>query len=229
MRKAVVPALLMFFFAGQAADLRAADEKGPFGMDQVAAPETSPTWQEWKKIIAAADVEIQKLEKCRAEKNCNVAEDKYSAIVKEARPKEPYPKVEFVQERVNHEIQYVPDQAQWGKADRWSLPVDGEGKGSLNTGVGDCEDYVLAKYLVLLDALYPYKSMRILLVHDNFVHQDHAVLAVNHDQKWLILDNRWDRLYEDKHLKQFKPLMSVDAEGVHYLSKMFRIADSYDP
>ena len=229
MRKAVVSALLVVFLACPAADLRAADDKGPFGMDEVPAPESSPTWQEWKKIIAAADVEIQKLEKCRAEKNCNVAEEKYSALVKEARPKEPYPKVEFVQERINHEIQYVSDYTQWGKADRWSLPVDSEGKGSLNTGVGDCEDYVLAKYLVLLDALYPYKSMRILLVHDNFVHQDHAVLAVNNDQKWLILDNRWDRLYEDKHLKQFKPLMAVDAEGVHYLSKMFRIADSYDP
>jgi hypothetical protein len=121
----------------------------------------------------------------------------------------------------------VPDQVQWGKADRWSLPVDGESKGSLNTGVGDCEDFVLAKYLVLLDALYPFKSMRILLVHDNFVHQDHAVLAVNNDEKWLILDNRWDRLYEDKHLKQFKPLMAIDAEGVHYLSKMFRIAGAF--
>jgi len=229
MRKAVVSALLLFAVACPAADLHAADQKGPFGMDQVASPETSATWQEWKKIIAAADVEIQKLEKCRAEKNCNVAEEKYSAIVKEARPKEPYPKVEFVQARINHEIQYVSDYTQWGKADRWSLPVDGEGKGSLNTGIGDCEDFVLAKYLVLLDALYPYKSMRILLVHDNFVHQDHAVLAVKSDEKWLVLDNRWDRLYEDKHLKQFKPLMSVDAEGVHYLSKMFRIADSYDP
>ena len=229
MRKAVVSALLMFAFACPASDLGAADVKGPFGMDQTAAPESSSTWQEWKKIIAAADVEIQKLEKCRAEKNCNVAENKYSLIVKEARPKEPYPKVEFVQERINHEIHYVSDQVQWGKADRWSLPIDGEGKGSLNTGVGDCEDFVLAKYLVLLDALYPYKSMRILLVHDNFVRQDHAVLAVNNDEKWLILDNRWDRLYEDKHLKQFKPLISIDAEGVHYLSRMFRIADSYDP
>lgn len=228
MRKAV-SALLLFFLACPAIDSGAAEVKGPFGMDMTAAPESSSTWQQWKKIIAAADVEIQKLEKCRAEKNCNLAEEKYSAIVKEAKPKEPYPKVEFVQERVNHEIHYVPDQVQWGQADHWSLPVDDEGKGSLNTGVGDCEDFVLAKYMVLLDALYPYKGMRILLVHDNFVHQDHAVLAVSNEQKWLILDNRWDRLYEDKYLKHFKPLMAVDAEGVHYLSKMFRIADSYDP
>ena len=102
MRKAVVSALLLFAFACPAADLRAADVKEPFGMDMTAAPETSMTWQEWKKIIAAADIEIQKLEKCRAEKNCNVAEEKYSVIVNEARPKEPYPKVEFVQVRINH-------------------------------------------------------------------------------------------------------------------------------
>ena len=130
MRKAVVSALLLFAFACPAADLRAADVKEPFGMDMTAAPETSMTWQEWKKIIAAADIEIQKLEKCRAEKNCNVAEEKYSVIVNEARPKEPYPKVEFVQVRINHEIQYVSDYTQWGKPDRWSLPVDGDGKGS---------------------------------------------------------------------------------------------------
>jgi predicted transglutaminase-like cysteine proteinase len=228
MRKAV-SALVLFLLACPATDSCAADVKEPFGMDMTAAPESSSTWQQWKKIIEAADIEIQKLEKCRAEKNCNLAEEKYSTIVKEARPKEPYPKVEFVQERINHEIHYVPDRVQWGQADRWSLPIDDEGKGSLNTGVGDCEDFVLAKYLVLLDALYSHKNMRILLVHDNFVHQDHAVLAVNSDQKWLILDNRWDRLYEDKHLKQFKPLMAIDAEGVHYLSKMFRIADTYDP
>jgi len=228
MRKAV-SALVLFFLACPATDSGAADVKEPFGMDMAAAPESSSTWQQWKKILAAADVEIQKLEKCRAEKNCNVAEEKYSAIVKEAKPKEPYPKVEFVQERINHEIHYVSDPVQWGQPDRWSLPVDDEDKGSLNTGVGDCEDFVLAKYMVLLDALYPYKGMRIVLVRDYFVRQDHAVLAVNYDQKWLILDNRWDRLYEDKHLKQFKPLMAIDAEGVHYLSKMFRIADSYDP
>ncbi|HEX4987905.1 MAG TPA: transglutaminase-like cysteine peptidase [Candidatus Binatia bacterium] len=98
-----------------------------------------------------------------------------------------------------------------------------------STGVGDCEDFALAKYLVLLDARFPDKDLRLLLVRDTFVKADHAVLAARHDHKWLILDNRWDRLYEDKDLKHFKPLMVFDAQGVYYLSKMFRIADAYDP
>jgi predicted transglutaminase-like cysteine proteinase len=149
--------------------------------------------------------------------------------VKEAKDKDDRAKLEFVHRRINGEIRYEPDPAQWGLPDHWSLPVDEEGKGSLNTGVGDCEDYVLAKYLVLLDARFPDKYLRILLVRDNFVRADHAVLAAHHDHKWLILDNRWDRLYEDKDLKHFKPLMIVDSQGVYYLSKMFRIADAYDP
>jgi predicted transglutaminase-like cysteine proteinase len=56
------------------------------------------------------------------------------------------------------------------------LPVDVEAKTPLITGVGDCEDYVLAKYLVLLDARFPDKDLRILLVRDNFVRADHAIL-----------------------------------------------------
>ena len=42
-----------------------------------------------------------------------------------------------------------PDTAQWGVKDAWSLPIDVNKEGSLSTGVGDCEDYVLAKYAAL--------------------------------------------------------------------------------
>jgi predicted transglutaminase-like cysteine proteinase len=106
-------------------------------------------------------------------------------FVKEAKDKHDRAKLEYVHRRINGEIRYEPDPAQWGLPDHWSLPVDVEGKGSLNTGVGDCEDYVLAKYLVLLDARFPDKYLRILLVRDNFVRADHAVLAAHNDNKWL--------------------------------------------
>ena len=233
MRKTVASAFMFLFSACTAAELRAASDSNqedePFGLTASSAPENSTTWQEWKKVIADADAELHKLETCRAQRDCNAAEEKYAAIVKEARDKDGRAKIEYVHKRINGEIRYEPDPVQWGLPDHWSLPADVDGKGSLNTGVGDCEDYALAKYLILLDARFPDKDLRILLVHDNFVKADHAVLAARLDHKWLILDNRFDRLYEDKDLKQFKPLMVVDTQGVHYLSKMFRIADAYDP
>jgi predicted transglutaminase-like cysteine proteinase len=90
-----------------------------------------------------------------------------AAIVKEARDKDDLAKIEFVHRRINGEIRYEPNPIQWGLPDHWSLPVDVESKGSLNAGVGDCEDYVLAKYLVLLDARFPDKDLRILLVRSS--------------------------------------------------------------
>ena len=63
------------------------------------------------------------------------------------------------------------------------------------------------------------------LVHDNAVRVDHAVLAVRHDRQWLVLDNRWNKLFEDKELKQFKPLFVVERDGVKLLYKRFRLSD----
>lgn len=106
-----------------------------------------PTWREWQKIIANVEAEMRELAKCRTEPDrCNAAERRFETIVKEARSKNGRAKIEFVNERVNGEIRYEPDTAQWGVEDAWSLPIDVNKEGSLNTGVGDCEDYVLAKY-----------------------------------------------------------------------------------
>ena len=112
-----------------------------------------PTWREWQKIIANVEAEMRELAKCRTEPDhCNAAERRFETIVKEARSKNGRAKIEFVNERVNGEIRYEPDTAQWGVEDAWSLPIDVNKEGSLNTGVGDCEDYVLAKYAALHQA-----------------------------------------------------------------------------
>jgi hypothetical protein len=63
---------------------------------------------------------------------------------------------------------------------------------------------VLAKYAALHQAGVPDENLRMVLVRDNAVRADHAVLAVRHDKRWLVLDNRWNKLFEDKELKQFQ-------------------------
>jgi predicted transglutaminase-like cysteine proteinase len=231
MRKILASALVLLVFTSIVREVCAAsDQMGePFGLDEFVAPENSPTWQQWKKIIADAQAELRKLERCRTGSNtCNAAEWRFAAIVREARAKDGRAKIEFVNGLINGVIRYQPDQAHWGIPDAWSLPVDTGNDGSLNTGVGDCEDFVLAKYSVLHQAGVPDEDLRIVLLHDNAVRQDHAVLAVRHDQQWLILDNRWNNLFKDKdeELRQFKPLMIVTRNGVWILSKMFRIGDA---
>jgi len=126
----------------------------------------------------------------------------------------------LVNERINGKIRYKSDKVESGVEDTWNLAL-----AALSKNVGDCEDYALAKYAALHQAGTPDADLRIVLVRDNAVRQDHAVLAVRHDKQWLILDNRWNTLYRDQELKQFKPLFVVEKHGVSLLSKMFRLSD----
>ena len=125
-------------------------------------------------------------------------------------------------------IDYEPDRNQWGVADKWTAPFVNK-KGAFETGHGDCEDYALAKYVALRQSGVRSEDVRMVLVHDNAVRADHAILAVRYDKRWLILDNRWDKLVEDKELTQFKPLAIIDAGGVTILAKQFTLSGKITP
>jgi hypothetical protein len=55
----------------------------------------------------------------------------------------------------------------------------------------------------------------LLLVKDRAVRQDHAVLAVRLDARWLVLDNRRDTPLETADLRHFQPLFTLDSRGVN--------------
>ena len=115
-----------------------------------------------------------------------------------------------------------------GVADQWTAPFVNK-KGAFETGHGDCEDYALAKYVVLRQAGVRSEDVRMVLGHDSAVRVDHAILAVRHDKHWLILDNRWDKLVEANELKQFKPLVIIDAAGATLLAKQFTLNSKLAP
>ena len=128
--------------------------------------------------------------------------------------------------RINAAIRYTSDEKQWGAADAWSAPLGSNQESSLNTGLGDCEDYSVAKYVVLRLARLSAADLRVVLLHDNAVRMDHAVLAARDGDRWLVLDNRWNTLFDDRELeKRFRPLFVVDADGVSMLTRPFRIGD----
>jgi len=85
---------------------------------------------------------------------------------------------------------------------------------TLAAGRGDCEDYAIAKYAILRAAGVPAEDLRLLLVRDRAVSQDHAVLAVRDNGQWLILDNRHAALAETAMLPHFAPLFVLDHTGV---------------
>ena len=81
---------------------------------------------------------------------------------------------------VNDSIKPVTDLEQWGVAEKWSYP---------DTGKGDCEDYVLLKRRMLMQAGWPREALLITVVRDKRG-DGHAVLTVKTDKGDFILDNQ---------------------------------------
>jgi len=71
--------------------------------------------------------------------------------------------------------------AQHGVPDLWSGAL-----ATFSSGQGDCEDYAIAKYVILRAAGVPAEDLRIMLVRDLIAREAHAVLAAKINGKWLI-------------------------------------------
>ena len=117
--------------------------------------------------------------------------------------------LEEVNRSVNMVIRYATDFAHHGEADKWSAPL-----ATFASGRGDCEDYAIAKYVALSEAGFPRDQLRLVLVRDLAVRQDHAVLAARLDGRWHILDSRRSELMDDSEVTSFTPLFAINHRGV---------------
>jgi predicted transglutaminase-like cysteine proteinase len=81
---------------------------------------------------------------------------------------------------VNDSVWPITDMDHWGMIDRWNYPDD---------GYGDCEDYVLLKRRMLMQAAWPRQALLITVVRDHNG-DGHAVLTVKTDKGEFILDNQ---------------------------------------
>ena len=104
--------------------------------------------------------------------------------------------------RVNRRIDFTDD-ARSGRADHWQTASE-----SLGRGRGDCEDYAIAKMQLLAALGVPQDDMYLVLVRDLVRRQDHAVLAVRLDGRFVVLDNNSDALLEDGQVRDYRPVMS---------------------
>ena len=81
---------------------------------------------------------------------------------------------------VNDNIKPVTDLEHWGVVEQWDYPDD---------GYGDCEDYVLLKRRMLMQAGWPREALLITVVRDK-KGDGHAVLTVKTNRGEFILDNQ---------------------------------------
>jgi len=89
-----------------------------------------------------------------------------------------------INRRVNFSVSQLSDPENYGIADYWTLPANGN---------GDCEDFVLQKYKLLLDAGVDSRDLSIAIVLDRRG-DSHAVLVLRHGSGDLVLDSLTRRI-----------------------------------
>jgi predicted transglutaminase-like cysteine proteinase len=184
--------------------------KEPFGLFTFRAPEGT-LWRKWRSIEADMASDQLTLNRCRADaETCPPHAAQFLRLIGAVNAKSGRARFEEANRAVNMAIRYVSDYSQHGEADRWSAPL-----ASFATAKGDCEDYAIAKYVVLREAGVARENLQLVLVRDRAVRQDHAVLAARLDDRWLILDNRQAPLIEDSKASSFTPLFAINHDGVH--------------
>lgn len=181
----------------------------PFGLntEPVASGEVLT---KWNGVAADIRAENDILENCRTSpEQCPAAARSFLAIVAQGQAHAGRARIGIINRAINLAIRPMSDLAQWGVLDRWSAPLD-----TLATGRGDCEDYAIAKYVALTQAGVAAEDVRLVVVHDLAVDENHAVVATRLDGDWIILDNRWLTLVKDSEMPRMVPLFALDQTGV---------------
>ena len=163
----------------------------------------------WNGVKADMRAESEVFARCRTNMDsCPVAAKNFLAIVDQGRVLTGRARIGVINRAVNMSIEPMSDMAQWGVPDKWSAPLE-----TFTTHKGDCEDYAIAKYVALIEAGIAADDVKLMIVHNTAAHEDHAVTAVRLDGAWVILDNRWLRLVEDKAMPEMVPLYALGNDG----------------
>ncbi|CCQ72107.1 transglutaminase-like cysteine peptidase [Magnetospira sp. QH-2] len=109
--------------------------------------------------------------------------------------------------RYMNQRRYITDPKNWGKKDFWATP------GEFLDKRGDCEDYSIAKYMSLKKLGFDEMSLRIIAVKDQNLKVGHAILGVYLDGKIYILDNQVKQVTEDKSIRHYKPVFSINEKA----------------
>lgn len=151
----------------------------------VAAPGASMAVK-WRLVQTQMSDDAARLAACRGEgEACSIEDKRFEGIVDAARARDGLARIGEINRTINLEIRPVSDLQRFGVRDHWSTPLE-----TLQAGVGDCEDYAILKYLALREVGFAEDNLQLLIVRDPVLRSDHAVVAVRHDNRWIVLDNR---------------------------------------
>ena len=133
-------------------------------------------------------------------------------------------KLESVNGFINRSVLYASDQVTWGEHDYWATPAQ-----TLERGVGDCEDFAIAKYFSLVRMGVPSEKLRLTFVkalQPGKRGQAHMVLAyyANPGAQPLILDNRQAAIEPASRRPDLLPVYAFNNQGIFLATAPQRVS-----
>lgn len=138
-----------------------------------------------------------------------------SKIVSDGRNLGDVQKLEKVNDFFNQNVLYASDMTVWGESDYWATPMEFIGK-----GMGDCEDYAIAKYFALLQMGVPMNKLYISYVKSLKYNVAHMVLTYFETPTTmpLVLDNYETKIMPASQRTDLIPVYSFNGESL-FLAK----------
>ena len=171
-------------------------------------------FDKWRAITRAPLREMQIVERCREDMDaCPAEAQRFIAILDKAQAHVGRAQIAEINRAINLNIRPMDDLSLYGVAERWTTPLV-----TFAHGAGDCEDYAIAKYAALRQIGIAEEDLRLVVVYDKQAQEHHAVAAVRHAGRWLVLDNRTLAVQEDADIAHFTPMFTLDSQGVKRLA-----------
>jgi predicted transglutaminase-like cysteine proteinase len=184
------------------------------------------TWRfkQWTDMLARADAEnkdAQHVCTSRTDKHCVPAE--WQGLIDRLRGLDLRQQIAIANQAINRH-RYVPTAVNWHRSMYWETAFE-----FLRHG-GQCQDYAIAKYLLLRAAGVSADHMRLVVLRDTAINLDHAVLAVYVDGEPQLLDNLRGDIVPASSVGEYHPYYSINENGwwTHFGGQaVTRVAASY--
>jgi predicted transglutaminase-like cysteine proteinase len=102
---------------------------------------------------------------------------------------------------------YVPSIDNWGVVSHWETPFEFFRRN------GQCQDYAIAKFMLLRDLGFANDELRIVVLRDVERGLDHAVLVVYLDGQSLMLDSLGDHVVPTASVAAYRAYYSINETG----------------
>jgi len=173
----------------------------PFGLSTVPAPTSSLT-ELWAWLDPAIRKDEATIATCHSECD-SPAGRSIAAIVTEAEQFTGRARIGHLNRAINGAILGTRHDVEWmSPLTAMGLP-------------GDCKSYAVVKYAALADAGVAAADRKLIMIWDHtHPRENHLVVVVRVELRWLILDNETLILVDSTDKPSYRPLHSLDETGV---------------